>query len=161
MYGLDERREQVFQYVDELNDQVALAKPSLEEWSIMETLEHLYLMEKYIVGLINHAIQHGDVRQSEEKPLHRITDRSYKVQAPEQAVPNGEFTSLSEVKAAMERNREATMFLIHNKEAEVLQNRTFPHPAFGELNLEQWLEFLGWHELRHLDQMKDIQGKLQ
>ncbi len=31
-----------------------------------------------------------------------------------------------------------------------------PHPALGSLNLYQWLIFIGAHEARHADQIREI-----
>ncbi|RWZ58099.1 DinB family protein [Halobacillus fulvus] len=160
MYGLDEKRQQVLDFVNEISEEDASWKPSEQEWSILEVLEHLFLMEQFIVHQINQAIKQGDTQQANTKPIHRTTNREYKVDAPESVQPKGEFQSLADAKSGLKKTREATLFLIHNKDQETLQNRVFPHPAFGDMNLEQWVEFIGWHELRHLDQMKEVKEKM-
>ncbi|MBX0359297.1 DinB family protein [Halobacillus sp. Nhm2S1] len=156
MYGLDEKRKELLHFVEEVSDQEASVKPEEDRWSILEVLEHLYLMEQLIVYQINQALKQGDTQQATEKPIHKTTNRDYKVEAPEAVRPKGEFKTLDDAKEGLKKTREATLFLIHNKEEETLQNRVFPHPAFGDMNLEQWVEFIGWHELRHLDQMKEV-----
>ncbi|TGB03861.1 DinB family protein [Halobacillus salinus] len=156
MYGLDEKRKQVLDFVNTISDEEAKKKPAEDRWSILEVLEHLYLMEQLVVYQINRAIKEGDIQQTPEKPIENTTDRGYKVEAPEAVQPKGEFTSIQDAKDGLEKTREATLFLVHNKDKETLENRAFPHPAFGDMNLEQWVEFIGWHELRHLDQMKEV-----
>ncbi|WLR47915.1 DinB family protein [Halobacillus litoralis] len=158
MYGLDEKRKELLDFVEEVSEQEASVKPEEDRWSILEVLEHLYLMEQLIVYQINQALKQGDTQQATEKPIHKTTNRDYKVEAPEAVRPKGEFKTLQEAKEGLKKTREATLFLIHNKEEETLQNRAFPHPAFGDMNLEQWVEFIGWHELRHLDQMKEVKA---
>jgi hypothetical protein len=36
----------------------------------------------------------------------------------------------------------------------------FPHPYFGPLSAVEWLVLLGGHEARHLQQIKNIAGKI-
>jgi hypothetical protein len=160
MYGLDEKRKELLDFVDQVPEQQASVKPEEDRWSILEVLEHLYLMEQLVVYQINQALKQGDTQQATEKPIHKTTNRDYKVDAPEAVRPKGEFTTLDQAKEGLKKTREATLFLIHNKEQETLQNRVFPHPAFGDMNLEQWVEFIGWHELRHLDQMKEVKAHI-
>ena len=160
MYGIEEKRNELLAFVEEVSDEEARTKPDENSWSILEVLEHLYLMEQMIVHQMNQAIKRGDEQQVNEKPLHKTTNRDYKVEAPETLKPKGEFNTLKDAKKGLEHTREATYFLVHNKDKETLQNRAFPHPSFGDLNLEQWVEFIGWHELRHLDQMKEAKAHI-
>ncbi|WP_377348761.1 DinB family protein [Pontibacillus salicampi] len=156
MYGLEEKRKQILQFVDSISDETATRKPAEDRWSVLELLEHLYLMEKLVNNQIMHTLEHGYEKDTEEKPIHLTTNRTSKVDAPERVRPQGQFTSIEQAKDALEHSREETLFLIHNKGVELLQSRAFPHPSFGEMNLEQWIEFIGWHELRHLEQMQEV-----
>ncbi|PXW87084.1 hypothetical protein DFR56_106154 [Pseudogracilibacillus auburnensis] len=36
-----------------------------------------------------------------------------------------------------------------------------PHPGFNMLNLSQWISFIGWHERRHIEQIKEVKEKLE
>ncbi|MBN8235905.1 DinB family protein [Halobacillus kuroshimensis] len=155
MYGLDEKRKQLLEYAHSISDEKAARKPGEGKWSVLEILEHLYLMEQLVVYQIKQAIKQGDIQQTSEKPIHRTTERHYKVEAPESVRPEGTFQTIAEAEDGLKKTREATLFLIHNKDEETLKNRVFPHPAFGDMDLTQWIEFIGWHELRHLDQMKE------
>ncbi|MGI8314757.1 DinB family protein [Halobacillus mangrovi] len=160
MYGLDEKRDHVLSFVEEISLDEAKKKPSEDRWSILEVLEHLFLMEQLIVHQIEQALKRGDQQQTSDKPIHQTTNRKYKVEAPESVQPKGQFKNLEDAKEGLKKTREATLFLIHNKDTETLKNRVFPHPAFGEMNLAQWIEFIGWHEIRHLDQMKEVKAQL-
>ncbi|MFD2924999.1 DinB family protein [Halobacillus naozhouensis] len=160
MYGLDQKRQEVLEFVKNISDDQATVKPGQESWSILEVLEHLYLMEQLVVYQIGKALKEGDEQQVSDKPVHHTPDRSQKVPAPEAVQPKGEFHTIEDARKGLEKSREATMFLIHNKEEEILKNRAFPHPIFGDMNLVQWVEFIGWHELRHLDQMKEVKENI-
>ncbi|SDJ50307.1 DinB family protein [Salimicrobium halophilum] len=159
MYGLEDKRKILNEYIEKVPEEEAGKKPSEDKWSVLEILEHLYLMEGFIVQKIDEVIKNGDVNTAETKPIERTTNRSYKVEAPEALRPKGTFSSLEEAKDGLNKTREATTFLLHNKSEETLQSYSFPHPSFGNMNLEQWVEFIGWHELRHLDQMKEVREK--
>ncbi|MCP3030100.1 DinB family protein [Halobacillus sp. A1] len=156
MYGIEEKRNEVLTFIDGLNDEEAKKKPDSSSWSILEVLEHLNLMEQLVGYQIGEALKDGTPKDVSEKPLHKTTNRDYKVDAPEAVKPKGKFQSLEEAKDGLEKSREATLFLTHNKDEETLELYAFPHPSFGDLNLKQWVEFIGWHELRHLNQMKEI-----
>ncbi len=160
MYGLDEKRQEVLEFVESISNEQSSRKPNEESWSILEVLEHLYLMEQLVVYQIGKSLKEGDEQQVSEKPVQQTTNRGQKVPAPEAVQPKGEFNTLEDAKEGLEKSREATMFLVHNKEEEILKNRAFPHPIFGDMNLVQWVEFIGWHELRHLDQMKEVKQNI-
>ncbi|QHE50812.1 DinB family protein [Pontibacillus sp. HMF3514] len=160
MYGLEEKRNQILEFLQSLTDDQARTKPSDESWSILEVLEHLYLIEGFVVQQMANALEKGSDQQAELKPIHRTQGRDYKVEAPEYIQPKGQFESIQDAKDHLEKSREQMLFLIHNKDQELLQNRVMPHPAFGDMNLEQWAEFIGWHEIRHLEQIQEIKEAL-
>lgn len=156
MYGLEEKRNQILDFLENVSEEQARTRPNGDSWSILEVLEHLYLIEHFVVTQMNKVIDKGPAQQADPKPLSQTPDRGHKVTAPEYLQPEGRFETIHDAKDALETSREQTLFLIHNKDPELLQNRVMPHPAFGDMNLEQWVEFIGWHELRHLEQMKEI-----
>lgn len=83
MYGLEEKRKILNEYIAELSDEKAKKKPSEDSWSMLEILEHLYLMEGFIAQKIDEVIKNSDVQTAESKPIERTTNRSHKVEAPE------------------------------------------------------------------------------
>ncbi|WP_257349517.1 DinB family protein [Pseudalkalibacillus decolorationis] len=42
---------------------------------------------------------------------------------------------------------------------DLLQKRSFAHPIFKEMQLAQWIEFIGYHERRHIKQIEEILSK--
>ncbi|CDQ20518.1 DinB superfamily protein [Halobacillus karajensis] len=161
MYRLDEKRKELLHFIEEASDQEASVKPEETRWSILEVLEHLYLMEQMIIYQINQTLKQEDKQKAIEKPIHRATNREYKVEAPESVRPNSEFQILHDAAEGLKKTCEATLLHIHNKDEETLKKRVFPHPSFGDMDLKQWIEFIGWHELRHLDQLKEVKASLQ
>ncbi|GGF25452.1 hypothetical protein GCM10010954_25450 [Halobacillus andaensis] len=161
MYGIEEKREEVITFMKEVPNDHARQKPAKESWSILEIAEHLYLMEQLISYQIGKQLKEGSTQETPEKPIHKTTNRDFKVEAPEVVQPKGEFSTIQEANDALAKSRETTLFLIHNKEEEVLEKYAFHHPSFGDMTLKQWVEFIGWHELRHLDQMKEVYASIK
>jgi len=56
----------------------------------------------------------------------------------------------------MRESRAALNALRPRVEAVDGASATYPHPAFGPLNLYQWLAFVGAHEARHLRQLERV-----
>ncbi|WP_082235131.1 DinB family protein [Halobacillus massiliensis] len=156
MYGIEEKRGELLSFIDGLTNEKAVQKPAPDKWSIFEVLEHLYLIEKSVTSQINRTIEKTEPHTVKEKPIERTVNREYKVEAPEALQPKGQFSDLSEARASLKESREALQTLITNKDRETLEKYSFPHPAFSNLNTAQWIEFIGWHELRHLEQIKEI-----
>jgi hypothetical protein len=75
--------------------------------------------------------------------------------APENVRPRGELP-LSESLARLQTSRASLRELrprLEQVDGAALQ---YPHPAFGALNLYQWVAFIGAHEERHLRQIEAI-----
>lgn len=162
MYGLDQERQKLINFINTISDEQANIKPDQQTWSILEVLEHLYLMEKGIISKIGNALETGKVQTEiiSPKPIERTIDRDFKIDAPETLKPKGNFKTLNQAKDHLVKSREAILFLTHNKDEKTLQAYCFTHPVFGEMNLQQWIEFIGLHELRHLEQMKEIKARI-
>ena len=41
-----------------------------------------------------------------------------------------------------------------------LEAKGFNHPIFGLMSLKQWIPFVGYHEKRHILQIKEVKEKL-
>ncbi|SEA19156.1 DinB superfamily protein [Thalassobacillus cyri] len=160
MYQIEEKRQQVLDFVNGLHDEDARTKPDEHTWSILETLEHLYLIEGWVTQQLKEALAKEEVQEVREKPVGRTVDRSHKMDVPDSLRPKGQFDSIEEATDSLAKTRDSLLFLIRNYDQEQLQKRALPHPAFGKMNLEQWVEFIGFHELRHLEQMKEVKNAL-
>ncbi|MBM7553643.1 DinB family protein [Thalassobacillus pellis] len=160
MYGLDQRRQKVLNFLNEITDEQARMKPDKDNWSILELLEHLYLIERTVADRIKRAITEGEEKSVPEKPVHHTANRTLKMEAPESLRPKGLFQSVSEAKESLVESRESLELILINYEKATLKRRVMHHMAFGDLSLEQWVEFIGWHELRHLEQMKEVLQKV-
>jgi hypothetical protein len=81
--------------------------------------------------------------------------KEVKLTAPERVRPSGN-VALADALASLRRTRSEIEAMRPRLEAADLNAATYPHPAFGELDIAQWLAFIGLHEGRHLRQIKNL-----
>lgn len=149
-------------------------------WTVAEIIEHLSITEQNMVRLIGMLLNKAESASAASssaptgddaavpnaatatrifKPfsldalIETIKDK--KLNAPEQVRPRGEM-SLADALANLQRTRVAIESLRPRLEAADLEAATYPHPAFGDLNISQWLAFIGHHEARHLRQIERL-----
>lgn len=136
-----------------------------ECWSIGENLDHLGKVEKGVARLLQVKISEA---QSNGTPAslsipsqltsldnYPIAVATRKMKAPERVTPR-----YGVAKAELFGALEATRFDLRKATGALaeydLSTHTFPHPALGEINLYQWILFIGQHGRRHLHQIKRI-----
>ena len=163
--AIDETREKFYSRVEGLSDDEAGARPSPDAWSIAEIVEHLALTERGLLrimkGLLAQVEAAGGDGAGAMQPFslerHVARSRTEKYVSPEGARPKGE-TSLADSLARLRRSREEVRALRPRIEAADLNTTSYPHPAFGPLNVYEWLAFIGIHEARHLRQAEALLG---
>ena len=153
-------REEVLQAVTGLSDEQLNKQVEPGRWSIMQVLEHLYLIEKSITRMISYQLENGETKQAAGMPVELTVDRSRKLTAPSFSEPTSEFITLEDMKQKLAKSREIFNQVVNDADPAVLEQRAYPHPAFGELSLKQWIPFIGLHEKRHLAQIEELKGKL-
>lgn len=156
----EQARVELLDAVEGLSDEDINKKPAADVWSIKQVLEHLYLMEGAITKTIKDQLASGDVEKVEDKPIERSTNREVKVEAPGFAVPGNDFLKLDDLKQRLAGTHEGLKEVADDTGEAELEAKAYPHPAFGKLNLKQWIPFVGYHELRHLEQIKEVKAKL-
>ncbi len=78
-----------------------------------------------------------------------------KYNAPEQTRPGGS-TDPETILQKIDGSRAELIQLLHKFSEYDMGGMEFPHPAYGRLNMLQWVLFLGKHELRHLNQIRSF-----
>lgn len=156
----DKVREDLYLEVQGLSDETLNKKPSDREWSIKQILEHLYLMEGGIAKTILHQLKNGETVNASSKPIEASINREIKVDAPEFAVPSDEFATLVELKEKLAATHQKLREIDNTVDEKDLDEKGFPHPIFGNISLKQWIPFVGYHEQRHILQIKEVKEKL-
>ena len=154
-------RKEVLAAAEGLPDELLNRKPAEDEWSPMEVLEHLHLMEAYIAKNLSRQIAREESEKAVKKPIQLTVSRMVKVDAPAPLVPTGEFITLSDMKGRLAESRVFLDSVYDATTVEVLESKSMPHPVFGKVPLIQWFPFIGLHEKRHLKQLEKTIEKLK
>jgi uncharacterized damage-inducible protein DinB len=128
-------------------------------WSAGEIVLHTTQVEEAIVAGSRKTLKkppyHVPFLKRFHLPLALATTRARKLKSPipidASRVPNQ-----SEYVAAITACRAGTVAFIEEYRSRDLKAWTFPHPAFGPLNIYEWLRLIGYHEVRHAKQIREV-----
>ena len=162
--AIDATRERIYMRAEELDDERAAYRSSEGAWSALEILEHLAMIEEGLtkmmeamIAKVASAVPKGDGERVAMEPFsldeYAAQAAGRKFEAPEIARPKGG-QPRAELVQRLRRSREALRRLQPSIETADFSKVRYPHPAFGPLNIYQWLAFIGLHEGRHLRQME-------
>ena len=151
--------------LESLSETQRTARPAAGGWSVAEIVEHLSITEQRLGQLLQmmleKAAESGAAAQSPPQftpfSLDEFAERArgQKFEAPEFIRPSGG-VALPDSLASLSESRAAVEALRPRLEATDLSAAQYPHPAFGPLNIAQYLAFIGLHEERHLRQIERL-----
>ena len=126
-------------------------------WSIAQVCHHLVLVEQATIKAIAWGLKKVDNTQTERKNVHLMLDRTKKFKAPEIVEPDVEpFEVQSIIDLLNDSRKKFLTYLSTIEDKSILAEKSFKHPALGELPLDQWIEQIYLHEQRHTEQIKEI-----
>jgi hypothetical protein len=159
--SLDETRERLRRSVEHLEGEEEAFRPVPDRWSPAEIIEHLSIVEGRVVQLCQSLLGKAEARghtRTEGAAFAPVSieefveqTREQKLTAPDELRPSG--LALADALARLDASRAALLELRPRVESADGSQIKFPHPAWGPLNLYQWLLFVGAHESRHLAQI--------
>jgi hypothetical protein len=144
-------------------------RPAPDRWSVSDVFEHLHRVERGSARLIAKLAadaraaghpgehDHGSVMASLDEA--GLMDRSRKIAAPERVAPEGGWTREAAL-AALAASRADLHAGIAAADGLALQSVRHAHPRLGDIDLYQWILFIGQHEARHVPQVAEIIGAL-
>jgi len=155
-------RARLCEAVERLSPQQTTFKPSADRWSVAEILEHLAKVDRALVGRIGKLLAELEKAESGSGgcagfapfSLDSLIERArgQKFKSPELALPDSG-SPVCESLAKLQNSRHDLLSMQPRIESHDLSQTTFPHFVFGQLNIYQWLAFIGIHETRHLQQI--------
>jgi hypothetical protein len=158
---LDETRKKLVNEITLLSYDEFNSSPGMEKWSIAQVCHHLVLVEKVSLKVIGWGLKEMGHTQKERKKVDVMLDRTKKLKAPKIVDPSVEPFEVQQIINLFSESRsELTAFLSTIEDKSVLAEKSFKHPAFGELPLDQWIEHIYLHEQRHIEQIKEIKSLL-
>ncbi|PEC49046.1 hypothetical protein COJ46_23105 [Bacillus sp. AFS077874] len=153
-------REELIEVIDHLTDEQLNKKVNNEKWSIIQVLEHLYLMESKLVKLMTRTFNEAPSEVIQDKPIHLATDRTKKITSPPHFEPTDQFITKIEMTEKLNQSRKSLHEFVELTKDHKLDDKGMPHPIFGQINLKQWIPFIGVHEKRHIDQIRELKNEL-
>ena len=144
-------------------------QPGEGRWSVAEILEHLSLVEGRISQLLTKELDAARVAglgaeqdTSAVTPtldVARLLDRSRPLTASESSTPTGTLDTNSAFDV-LRAHRRTLRDAVVAADGRALGTIQIPHPRLGTLNVYQWLVFLGAHEARHTEQVREVGAAL-
>ena len=137
-------------------------RPSENEWSVAEVIQHLLLVETRLLTGLELALHAPPARVSPLKkliPLRIVSVRLFRVKAPKaveplKSLPKEEsLSSYNDVRARLKQ------FCIEYGRRQLNQT-SIRHPFFGNINGVTAVSMIAFHEQRHYRQIREILKKL-
>ena len=166
-------REQLVNLLIESRDRVVASSEQLsvaqwafrerkDSWSIGDNVEHLGLVEPILFGQVTSALGADANPNWEEETAgkesllkEKVLDRSTKRDAPNAVLPAGDIDQTRALRVFREHRVISLRFALDT--VKPLKAHTADHrrPLYGTLNAYQWLLFIAYHTLRHVEQIAD------
>jgi hypothetical protein len=166
---IDRARARLLAAVENLSEEQQAFSPAPDRWSTAELVEHLSIVEGNVATLLDRLL--GKAEESGAAPaapgafdpvsIEEFVEqaRVVKYEAPERIRPAG--LPLADSLARLKDSRAALHALRPRVERADGRALRFPHPAWGPLDLYQWLLFVGAHEDRHLAQIEALKETMK
>ncbi len=160
----DKIRQKTKTLAGQLTDEQTDFLPEGEKWTVAHIFEHIARVEEGLSKISYKLISKAQADGKKSDGTAKITKdfrkeaEGKKFEAPETVRPQGNMT-IAESLAKMDENRRRINEMRPIFETVECGDYTFPHPAMGELNANEWLALIGGHEARHLAQIGKILEK--
>ena len=162
---LDETRTELVALIERIPES-ALRRPQAECWSGAEIVDHLRAVEGSIVKVLNKLLRGAPARDARiEVPdsgslMHEldrfgIVEGGRRVEAPEFVRPSSNPDPAQSL-AALAESRKALKAVLQASESVMADLATYPHHLLGPLAFYQWVLFVGQHERRHANQLRQL-----
>jgi hypothetical protein len=133
--------------------------PGDGRWSAGEIVAHTMQVEESIIAGARKTLKKPPYPVPFLKrfhlPLSLATTRGRKFKSPipidAKRVPDQ-----PDYVTAITSCRRGTLDFIDEHRTENLKPWSFPHPAFGPLNIYDWYRLIAYHELRHAKQIREV-----
>jgi hypothetical protein len=161
-YVEEKRRELLQSFAGVARDRLS-RRASAGGWSVAEILDHLRMVESGVARLITkratRAREEGLGEETSAESVltslepYRAEFENTVMQAPETVRPRSN-PDPDEALIGLHSSREALREAAEAASGLALSEIKQDHPLLGELDLYQWLIFLGQHEVRHKKQIE-------
>ena len=159
---LDKIHTRLVETVVPLDDQVVAQSPAENQWSISQIVHHLCLVEERVLD----ELEKGLARPPRKlrflrtlMPTSIVAYRFVRVKAPKAVNPlQAPAKNENIAKYNSVRNRLKELCATHGENR--LRQLVFKHPFLGEIHGVATISFVGYHELRHYKQIREVLKQL-
>ncbi|MES2304678.1 MAG: DinB family protein [Gemmatimonadota bacterium] len=131
-------------------------RPTPDEWSVLEILEHLTVVERAVHKAITTAAGEapGELRtRQKDAMVAGLASYPAAVSAPEMVHPKGRYESLADALRIFRERRNTTLDLARSLDV-AWDAHHFAHPLLGRIDLGQWFLMAATHGERHAVQIE-------
>jgi hypothetical protein len=163
MSFVEEKRRELLQSFESVAGDRLSRRAAPDGWSVAEILDHLRMVESGVARLIAKRVAQAresglgeETATSSVMPSfdrHSAFLESAVIQSPATVQPRPD-VDVREALDGLESSREALRAAVILGDGLALGEIKHTHPVVGELDLYQWLIFLGTHEGRHRKQIE-------
>lgn len=153
------------QHIEGLTTAQLQYKPSAEEWSISQCLEHIIATEKMLLAMAKEMLEKpanperkAEIKITDQQVIDGITDRSYKAKASTELIGEGRYTDPDIALADFRTQRMETLTFIENISMDDLRNRISDLPT-GPSDGYHFMLFIAGHTARHTLQIEEVKAK--
>jgi hypothetical protein len=147
-----------------LDEEQMSYKPSEEDWSVAQCVEHIILTEKMLFDMTKKLLEQPanperkeEIVSTNQQLIEGITDRSNKFNAPKTLQPTGKYTNPEAAIDDFKAQREQILAYLEKVQVEELRNHISDTPA-GPADAYQSFLFLAGHTARHTLQIEEVKG---
>ena len=144
------------------NPDLCSKRPSQDEWSIAEVVQHLCLAEQHVLKDLRKGLQTGPAKVGFLKkliPMKIISLRLVRVKAPKAVTPTNP-PGMDELLKNYDQVRVDLKQLCVETGSNRLKEIRFKHPFLGFIDGMAAVSMVGFHEERHYKQIREILKKL-
>ena len=160
---LDSVHHKLIETVSLLEPALFSKRPSDDEWSVAEVVQHLCLVEERVIKDLEQAIAKEPESVGFLKklvPTSIVSSRLLRVKAPKAVNP----VAVLEKDVAIEnfncaRNSLKGLCAAHGNDR--FRKLIFKHPFLGDIDGVATISFVGYHERRHYKQIHEVLKKLK
>ena len=159
---LDSVHHKLIDTITPLNPKLFSQRPSNNEWSVAEIVQHLCLVEERVLKDLELAFGSPPQRIGFLRrliPTSIVSIRLIRVKAPK-AVRPLEAPAKDILIENFNRARNALKMLCATHGKDRFRSIIFKHPFLGDIDGVATISFVGYHERRHYKQIREVLKKL-
>lgn len=159
---MEKSRLRILQLTSGLSEPQAHAKPGPVEWSVVQVLEHIVVIDLNVLRVVQKEIAKSGLRPAGLKAGFRLLMLKLalryrkKIKAPAVLPEPAGDRSLEEWQREWEKSRQQWRQLLDNVPETLPGKELFKHPLAGYLTLGQTLDFITEHTNHHVPQVQRL-----